>query len=239
MNNQRQVTTALNLFASDHDDRYPQSVAKVGFGDQWNWTTPTALVARDLSALRQPRAVGTYLGDYLSDVSTITCPGAPSQHEQIQQAWELGDDWDNPDTPLSKDALDGNYNLLWSYVGLLNDKKLFRGPQRPSGSRHSSDLLLTDYFGFNHYRTPRAYLSCERFDGANVLPESDKHSSCWTTAPDPNKPFPDVRLNAAYIDGHVETYSSNEAVPMRVIKDRSGNIPYSDDEPTPGSFYLP
>ena len=47
MNNQQQITSALSLFASDNDERYPESVATVGFdgpGSTWNWSDPTQLI---------------------------------------------------------------------------------------------------------------------------------------------------------------------------------------------------
>ncbi|MHC4432296.1 MAG: type II secretion system protein, partial [Planctomycetota bacterium] len=47
MNNQQQITSALNLFASDNDDRYPESVSTVGFDNSWNWSDPTKLIGSE------------------------------------------------------------------------------------------------------------------------------------------------------------------------------------------------
>jgi type II secretory pathway pseudopilin PulG len=41
MRNQREVATALNLFAMDNQDRYPDSVATIGFDDNFSWQDPT------------------------------------------------------------------------------------------------------------------------------------------------------------------------------------------------------
>jgi prepilin-type N-terminal cleavage/methylation domain-containing protein len=243
MNNQRQIVGAVNFFATDNDDRYPASVAKVGFTDRWSWSNPTKVAADDLPMLGQSRSVSSYLGSYVDKSETMVCPRSPSRFQYLDEAWAQADAWDHPDTPMKLDTLDGNYCLYWNYQGHLGEKdgrqQLFNGPRRPSGSRRTSDLLITDYFGFNNYRTPGAFVSCERFVGANVLPPTDIQSSCWTTAPDPEKPSPNIPLNAGYTDGHVESFSSLDIVPLRVIKDRNGYIPYADDELGPGIFYLP
>lgn len=47
-----------------------------------------------------------------------------------------------------------------------------------------------------------------------------------------------VKLHAAYIDGHVESFTPSEAVPMKAIMDRSANGPYPSGV-GPGDFYLP
>lgn len=243
MNNQRQIVGAVNFFATDNDDRYPASVAKMGFTDRWNWSNPTKIAADDLPMLGQSRSVGSYLGAYIDKAATFVCPRSPSRFQYLDEAWSQADGWDHPDTPMQLDTLDGNYCLYWNYLGHLGEEdgkqKLFFGAQRPAGSRRTSNLLITDYFGFNNHRTPGAFVSCERFVGANVLPPTEVEASCWTTAPDPEKPSPNIPLNAGYTDGHVESFSSLEIVPLRVIMDRTANLPYADDELGPGIFYLP
>ena len=68
MSNQRQITAALNLFAEDNNGRYPESVATVGFGDNWNWSDPTKLVGKGFGEFRQIllkvllRAFATHFG---------------------------------------------------------------------------------------------------------------------------------------------------------------------------------
>ena len=240
MGNKRDIVMAVNFFASDHDDRYPASVAKVGFTDRWNWSNPNKLIANDSPIWGQSRSVGASLGAYLDKPKSVVCPQAPAPFRYLDEAWAQGDDWDNLDTPIQLDTLDGTYCFYWNYLGYLGGKrKLFYGPQGPAGGRKASTLLVTDYFGYNYYRTPDAFVGCERFAGANVLPPTDIQSAYWTTAPDPNRPSPEIPVHAGYTDGHVEAFSSMEVTPLRVIKDRSEMIPYDDAELGPGIFYLP
>ena len=46
-----QVEGGLSLFAMDHNEMFPESVATVGFGDSWNWSDPMKMIGN-----RTPRA---------------------------------------------------------------------------------------------------------------------------------------------------------------------------------------
>ena len=48
-----------------------------------------------------------------------------------------------------------------------------------------------------------------------------------------------VKLRAGYIDGHVETYSPSETVPMQVSTAQDGSVPYPTGPGQKGIFYLP
>ncbi len=237
--NQKQITGALNLFALDNDDYYPQSVATVGFGSRWNWSDPTKLAGTRSRSPGLHRSVSAYLRSYIPDASVIYCPSAPRKYKYLQQAWDAGDDWDNPRTSFPSDPVGGTYCLFWSYTGFLGGRRLtFQGPRRPAGRPRESTLLVADYFGYDHWRAPGAYSSCERFEGADITPETWLLSANWSGPADPNRPAPDVRLQAGFIDGHVESYSSSDAIPMKVSITADGTTPYPDGV-GPGTFYLP
>jgi hypothetical protein len=51
--------------------------------------------------------------------------------------------------------------------------------------------------------------------------------------------MPKVKLRAAYVDGHVETYTPAESVPMRVPLAPEGAPPYPDGAGSRGIFYIP
>ena len=89
---------------------------------------------------------------------------------------------------------------------------------------------MTDYVGYNHFRSPKAYGSCERFRNATVTEGSDI-SSVVLVPPrraDPRGPgrAGTSSSNAGYVDGHVESYSPADAVPMRVILRPETGEPY-------------
>ena len=51
--------------------------------------------------------------------------------------------------------------------------------------------------------------------------------------------MPQVKLRAAYTDGHVETYYPNETSALRVSMAPDGVPPYPDGAGSRGIFYIP
>jgi len=240
ISNQRQITSAVNLYALDNDDRYPHSVATIGFGDSWNWSDPTKLTGNRKRSPGLHRSMSAYLRSYIPAASTMYCPNAPRKYKYLQQAWDAGDDWDNPETSFPSDPVGGTYCFYWNYTGFLGGRRtLLRGAQGPaSGGRRYSKLLVTDYFGYDHWRSPGAYGSCERLKGADITPETWLLSAYWSRKADPVSGMPHIKLQAGYTDGHVESYAPSEAVPMKVSITADGRVPYPDSV-GPGIFYLP
>ena len=239
MRNQREVATSLNLFAMDHRDRYPDSVATVGLNDSYSWSDPTKLIGPRKRSPQVHRSMSAYLSPYVEDATIMYCPSAPQQYRYLQEAWDAGDDWDNPDTPTRSDPLTGTYCFYWNYVGYLAETDtLFRGPTGPASMGRYSQLLVTDYFGYDHWRSPKAFGSCEKLNGAEIVDETQLLSSYWFVDGDPNVAMPNVKVHAAYTDGHVEAYSAAELTPMKVSIEPDGIPPYPDSV-AGGIFFIP
>ncbi len=237
-NNQRWIVQAANLFAADNDGFYPESVATLGtIKDFWNWQEPMMLVGYTARSPRMHRSVSAYLRAYISNANVLYCPGAPGRYKYLRQAWDAGDEWDNPETPVGTDPLSGTYCLYWSYVGRLQGRNhFFYGPQSSTASPSQSRLLVTDYFGYDHYRSPRAYGSSERFSGASVTEGTLLSSPYWSGRS--GAAAPEINLHAGYIDGRVETWRASDSVAMKVIVDPKTGEPYRPGI-GPGEFYLP
>lgn len=240
MRNQREIATGVNLFAADNDDRYPDSVATVGFDDKWNWYDPTVLAGKSKRTPQIHRSISAYLHPYVPDGETMFCPGAPKPYTYAKECWDAGDKWDNPDTPLASDPVDGTYCFYWNYIGYLGEpRSLFRGPRGPATGGAQSRLLVSDYFGFGHWQTPNAFASCEKLAGGFALEETWLSAAWWSAEGDPETEMPKVKLRAAYTDGHVETYTPADAIPMRVPMTPEGVPPYPDGAGSRGIFYIP
>jgi type II secretory pathway pseudopilin PulG len=239
MHNQREISNALTLFSMDNNDRYPQSVATVGTGDSWSWSDPTKMIGHTKRSPQLHRAMSVYLAAYIPDAKTLFCPNAPQQYKYLQEAWDAGDDWDNPDTGPRTDPLGGTYCFYWNYIGYLSDSEtLFRGPTGPASMGRYNQLLVTDYFGYDHWRSPGAFGSCEKLSGSDVVPETQLLSSYWAVEGNPELAMPKVKLRAAYTDGHVENYSATEVVPMKISMTPGGVPPYPDGS-SGGTFFVP
>ena len=243
MSNQRQIFCAINLFAADNDGCYPESMATITSGGSWHWQDPRMLTACRPRPGQMHRSISEYLRDYIEDADIMFCPSAPEKYKYLQQSWDACDEWDNPESSFPYDPVWGTYCFYWNYIGYLGaGKSPFRGPRSPAGGRGYSKLLVSDYFGYDHHRSLKAYGSCERFKRATITPGTEASSAYWSyksnghIGPDAL----DIKLHTGYMDGHVESFTPSETVPMRVSITADGSVPYpSGIGLGPGIFYLP
>jgi len=235
--NQREIVNAANLFAIDNDERYPESVATLGIDPTWNWAEPMMLTARQARCPCFHRSMSAYLRSYIYDAETMYCPNSPRKYKYFQAAWDAGDDWDNPEMPIGPDQVYGIYCFYWNYTGYLEERDyLFLGPRNSASGGRCSKLLVSDYLGYNHWRSPGAYSSCEKFAGASVNEGTQLSSDYWSGEVTDEPTVPEIKLRAGYTDGHVETYSSLDTLMMRLIIDPETGQPYDDNT---GCVFLP
>ena len=242
ISNMRAIVNAVQYYALDNTNNYPESVATIGVGSYWNWQEPTMLTGYRKRSPQLHRSMSAYLGEYIRSAKTIFCINAPEKYKYLQQAWEAGDEWDNPDTAPVPDPVIGVYCFYWNYLGYLGQPwGIFRGPYSTFKGPGESDLLVTDYFGYDHWRSPDAYGSCEQLRKADITPGTYVSSAYWScpgTGSEVERQKLNIKLNAGYMDGHVESYNPSETVPMKVSISPDGSVPYPDGI-GPGIFYLP
>ena len=238
--NQREVTNGVTYYATDNDDRFPPSVATVGVEDSWTWSEPTQLTGNKSRTPQVHRSMSAYLHSYLADAKTISCPAVPRKYTYLQEAWDAGDNWDNPDTEPDSDPVGGTYCFYWNYLGYLGGSRpVFQGPRDLAAGGAQSQLLLSDSLVYGSWRRPDSFISCERLSGGNMIEEHDLDPALWMTAGDPNTAKPPIKLRAAYLDGHVETYTPVDTVPMRIPMTPAGVPPFPDGVGSKGIFYIP
>lgn len=242
--NKRHIVNAVGMYAVDNDGLYPESAATITFGNNWHWQEPTMMTACKPRPTQPYRSMSACLRSYIEDASIMFCPSAPIKYEHLQSAWDVGDDWDNPETSFSSDPVFGTYCFYWNYVGFLEGRTApFRGPQTSVGEPGHSKLLVSDYCGYDHHRSPRAYGSCEIFAGATVTLGTNVSSAYWSrTNPDGELDLDSlgIKLHAGFTDGHVEGFTSSDVVPMNVSITPDGSVPYPSGVGLgPGIFYLP
>ncbi len=242
MNDQRQLVMSLNIYTMDNKGRYPESVATIGTEDgSWNWQEPTMVIGYKKRNSYVHRAVSEYLGSYIKDPSVMFCSNTPERYKHTEQSWASGDKWDNPDTLARQDPVIGSYCFYWNYIGFVEEGKVFKGPRLQSGGVGESTLLVSDYLGYGHWRSPKSYGSCERLRNAVITSGTWVSSAYWSCS----QPYDNaalkglgIKLNAGYTDGRVESYKPSETIPMKVSLTADGGVPYPD-EMGPGIFLLP
>jgi competence protein ComGC len=249
MRNQRDIVTSVTLFACDHEQQFPASVALCEKADRvtWRWQDPRKLRTTAPTQRMKHSSVAGYLSSYVEDVTRLSCPSIPQSYAYWQEAWEAGDTWDHPETAGTQDPVFGSYCLYWNYVG-FQDASPFRGPKSLYGGPGESNLLVSDYFGFDEVRSPDAYGSCELLNGSDpqeARPDA-LAASYWSydiqAALRPEDLTIKLKLNAGYTDGHVKSYYPNETEIMKVADVPNGSRAYFKggyDPRYPGQFFIP
>lgn len=238
--NQREVVRSVLLYGSDNQERLPESVATIGQGNFWNWTEPMMLTGDEKRTPVTHRALSEYLGSYINETKMVYCTNAPSNNQFLEQAWRAGDDYDNPQTFPLQDPLSGTYCFYWNYIGYLGEDSLpFQGPRKMATGRRSH-LLISDYVGYDHWRSPDSFGSCERFRQAKITRGTTVSSDYWSARVEEGIDAIEFAVNpqAGWLDGHVENLKMDHCLPMWVSLHPDGTVPYPQNV-GPGVFFLP
>ncbi len=241
---QRQVVLAANLYATDHEGWYPESVATAAMlGRTWRWQEPRMIKACSARGDGYQCSAAGYLRYYLPNAKVLSCPSSPAAYPYLKDLWRAGDAWDNPDTAYTDDHAIGSYCLFWNYVGHLTEQdRPFHGPQTNDGRSRGSTLLVSDYFGFNNWRSPEAFGSCEHLPKAKVTAETSEAAAYWFAKPkgEPDPAGVNVTLRAGFVDGHVEAYGPDATVVLEVADALDGATPaVSGFGLGAGQFFIP
>ena len=239
--NQKQIGSVIHTYGTDNRDRCPPSVGYIELGSPRTWLEPTTLVNYEFDG---PRSASCYLHPYVDEAKVMYCPSAPRDYSYMQEAWDAGDGWDNPDRRRRWDALFGTYNFWWSYRGWLSEKKrVFAGPSQLDRRRGESRLLASCFFG----KTPGPsqlmsvgdFVSSEPFKTSGKTPEYATASQLWYQLDGRGLRRGQIRikLTAVYVDTHVESFSAAETTPLNVAMSPDGSRPFPSW--LRGEIYLP
>jgi hypothetical protein len=241
---QRQVVLAVSLYATDHQGWYPESVATAAMlGRTWRWQEPRVLKACQPRAGGYQCSMASYLRVYLPKAAVLSCPSSPRPYPYLEEAWRAGEEWNNPNTSFTDDSMLGSYCCYWNYVGHLPERQRpFYGPQTDTDRSRCSRLLISDYFGFNHWRSPNAFGSCEPLAGAEVTAQTHEATTHWFCRPRgaADRARVHIKLQAGFVDGHVEAYRPGETTALEVADALDGTTPaLSGFGLGAGQFYIP
>ncbi len=176
-------------------------------------------------------AVWPYLGPHLIVAEVFACPMSPGQPVGFPSI-----DFVDTDEPL-----DGSYSLLWNYRGF--EAWSFFGPRSDSDTGEqrlpaSLRLLTADRIEWNDPPGSQTWITAHPFDQALGLVQNG--SAVWSRRGDGGPQPVDARMNAGYLDGHVEAFDGRDTVllerPLPVtsyIYLPKRAVPYYPDEPPP------
>jgi prepilin-type N-terminal cleavage/methylation domain-containing protein/prepilin-type processing-associated H-X9-DG protein len=233
--NQRQVIMALAAYAQNNESRLPPSSADNNGGwhrpNDLNWIQQYWSVRRRLTDAEMESVkdryhyVGRYLGDILKDGKVFNCPLSGIRDDDVwpphgTAAGTYGEFYRSGRYPF----LPCTYALLWNFEGYNPPAR--GGPKpfdAPSIMADRNTLVIQDtlmYLESNPevcwYPNPAdahySYYSCHPFSGA---PRAGPYYGLKTTFSDVlPRNMNNLKLNAGYLDGHVEKFSATDAIYM-------------------------
>ena len=248
IHNQREIVFAVTLYACDHNDDFPDSVALCAGTNArtYRWQDPRKVKTTDPLPMMVHNSVAGYLAEYAKSPDIFCCPSSPAPHTYWRQAWAQGDQWHHPESEDADaaDPLFGSYCFFWSYTAYLEGTEgPFVGPRSQLPRAEESHLLVCDYFGFDDWRNRGYFGSCEPLKHDEIVAEFEWHSSYWSYS---NHNVAEglrsltTKLNAGYLDGHVAGYIPAKTTSVRVSETPDGQEPYWQfDLRNPGCFFLP
>ncbi len=240
---QRDIVLAVTLFACEHQEDYPESVALTATGRRsWHWQDPRQIRTCSPRANMEHSSLAGYLAGYMEEPETMYCPSAPARYRYWRKAWQAGDDWDHPETDPTADPVLGTYCFFWNYIAYQEETgTAYIGPSTINGAPGESRILVSDYLGYDNWRAPQAIGSCEYLSGAQVAAGTCVSSAFWMRSGPalPERNDFKIRAYAGYIDGHVKRIDVDNVTTLRVAYDSRGTIPFPRTIESPGYFYVP
>jgi prepilin-type N-terminal cleavage/methylation domain-containing protein/prepilin-type processing-associated H-X9-DG protein len=234
--NQKQVILALAAYAQNNDSRLPPSSADNGGGGwhrpndlnwmQQYWSVRRPLTDAEMESVRDSyHYVGKYLGNILKEGKVFNCPLSGIRDDDVWPPYGVaagtyGEFYRTGRYPF----LPCTYALLWSFEGYNPPRK--GGPRpfdAPNTMADKNTLVIQDTLMYlesnpevSWYPNPAdayySYYSCHPFTSAlRAEPYYGLKMEFSDILP---KNMNNLKLNAGYLDGHVEKFSATDATYM-------------------------
>lgn len=234
-NNQRQIILGVTSYATDNDDRLPPNTNRLGTSSPptpTNWHLPHELnyhYSNSGGPISNPgeanyHYVGKYLQSYLPDVKIFNCSFSPIDIESPWPPQGGIDTYGNLYRTGEFAPMHCTYMPFWNYQGynsaesnnafgynIIAPKTLSSGTKlllQDSLFFKTNDSILFPGDGTNTWFSSHRSKESEKtsdFPFYNTPPVS---SGMPSTGDD----IPEMKMNAAYTDGHVETFISTDSV---------------------------
>lgn len=231
----RQVTFAELAYAQDNDGRFAETLATIVTGSHCDPYYPNTLVNVD-SWPREYRNQSEYFRTYLNKPWPLDCPEAPGRSRWLAEAWQAGDNW-RPGHWLM-----GTKCFWRNFKGLSEHGRVVEGPKTVY-RRREGKALVSCLLNYGRRGTTRL-ISSAHFPGASSASPSLKSNFLWPNFWVRDVPeteldvaMQSVRLEAGYVDGHVESRNASDTMGVWIVADRYW-LP-TKPELSRGKYFLP
>lgn len=238
--NQRQLIYGLTAYIQNNDQTFPyhptmdnRAGARRHRPFELNFHQPTSNdgIVRMVNpaALNDPDAypyLGRFLGPYIPDSGVFNCPVTKFTNDM---AYPPSDSGQIPLGTYSDFYLNGTvaplhctYGLLWRYP---SNKNMFGywEFQGPTKSSDSTKLVLMDAFFWSRPGQPNIVFQWgqeNRWWSTHIFKEAEPGIPYYTVVATEAQ-YPEVKLNAGYIDGHVSSFNTKDSKPVGYVNVRS------------------
>ncbi|MHC4478903.1 MAG: type II secretion system protein [Planctomycetota bacterium] len=231
--NTRQTTWAESMYANDNNGRFAETYATIWSPlSGWLPYDPPTLVNADFWP-REHRNQSGHFREYFDSPRHLDCSEAPGKFPALLQAWQAGEDWAPGSWLMAR-------KCFWrNWKGLSDDGTVVEGPkttyQRDGGKVLISCLL-------NYGRGGKSTLmSSSHFRGAHREDPSLRNNFIWpdfwigdVAQDELETAMQNVRLQAGYVDGHVDSRNASDTMGVWVKAD-----PFWPGLSLKGKYFLP
>lgn len=214
----RQTAGAEIMYAHEHNGRFAKTLATIWsplLG--WDSYEPSTLVNVDFWP-REHRNQSEYLGQYLNRPDYVDCAEPPSRSPWLAEAWQGGDNWRPGHWLMDR-------KCFWrNFKGWSRDGHVVEGP-KTMYARGEGRVLVSCLLNYGRYLRPRL-MSSARFRGAHSENPSTKSNFLWpdfwmrdVAQAKLETAMQSVRLQAGYVDGHVESRNASDTMGVWVTSD--------------------
>ncbi|MHC4617623.1 MAG: type II secretion system protein [Planctomycetota bacterium] len=214
----RQTAGAEIMYAHENDGRFAKTLATIWSPlGGWDSYEPSTLVNVDFPP-REHRNQSEYLGQYLNRADYVDCAEAPSKSPWLAEAWDAGDNWRPGHWVMGR-------KCLWrNFKGWSRDGRVVEGP-KTMYARGEGRVLVSCLLNHGRYLRPRL-MSSARSRGAYSENPSTKTNFLWpdfwmrdVAQAEPETAMQSIRLQAGYVDGHVESRNASDTMGVWVTSD--------------------
>ncbi|MHC4156570.1 MAG: type II secretion system protein [Planctomycetota bacterium] len=217
MVNTRHLIFAELAYADENDGRFAASYAAICTGDHCDPYYPNTLVNVD-SWPREHRNQSEHFRRYLDKADYLDCPEAPGRTPCLQEAWDAGDDWQPGKWLMGTKCFWRNFRG-WSVCG-----EVVEGP-RTLFRRGEGKVLVSCVVNYGRNRSS-TLMSSGHFKGAHSGSPTRRNNFLWPDfwmgyVPEwqLETAMQSLRLQAGYVDGHVESSDASETMGVWIWAD--------------------
>jgi hypothetical protein len=205
------------MYANDNRGRFAETFATILTWSRCDPYYPSTFVNYE-SEPREYRNQSEHFREYFDSPRCLDCPEAPGRFPALLEAYEAGDGWKPGHWLMGR-------KCFWrNWKGLSDDGNFLEGP-KTTYERGGGKVLISCMLNYGRGRSNHL-MSSSHFSGAHRENPSFKNNFIWpdfwmgdVPQEELETAMQSVRLQAGYVDGHVESKDAADTMGVWVVAD--------------------